>query len=389
MIMRGLVDEGLAIVRAARDRHDGSAPQPVERHRVRLLLRPLDVGLAAGQRLLRPPAPTSSPAASASRRRPTGDFRLFWSAGTAFGTVSRPTGRRARALDVLGGTLAGRREIAVDGAGSHSPRGADARAARGAWTAMRCAAAWPRRVAPMATIELRRRPQELPGPSRSIHGIDLAVADGSFTVFVGPSGCGKSTLLRMIAGLEEVTAGEVCIDGARCDHLHAGARAAWRWCSSPTRSTRTCRSSRTCASAWRTSGSPKAEIAARVASAAEILQIGHLLARRPHQLSGGQSQRVAIGRAIVKEPKAFLFDEPLSNLDAELRVRMRGELIALHRRLGATMIYVTHDQVEAMTMADRIVVLHDGAHRAGGDADRALRPAARTSSSRASSARRR
>jgi multiple sugar transport system ATP-binding protein len=105
---------------------------------------------------------------------------------------------------------------------------------------------------------------------------------------------------------------------------------------------------------------PRAEIETRVARAAEILQIGHLLARRPHQLSGGQSQRVAIGRAIVKEPKAFLFDEPLSNLDAELRVRMRGELIALHRRLGATMIYVTHDQVEAMTMADRIVVLQDG-----------------------------
>ena len=121
---------------------------------------------------------------------------------------------------------------------------------------------------------------------------------------------------------------------------------------------------------------PKAEIAARIASAAEILQIGHLLARRPHQLSGGQSQRVAIGRAIVKEPKAFLFDEPLSNLDAELRVKMRGEIISLHRRLGATMVYVTHDQVEAMTMADRIVVLRDGVDRADRHPDRALRPAA-------------
>jgi multiple sugar transport system ATP-binding protein len=192
-----------------------------------------------------------------------------------------------------------------------------------------------------------------------IHGIDLTIDDGSFTVLVGPSGCGKSTLLRMIAGLEELSAGEVAIDGERCDHLVPAARGMAMVFQSyalyPHMSvyenmkfglvnTRT----------------PKAEIEPRIRRAADILQIGHLLERRPYQLSGGQSQRVAIGRAIVKEPGAFLFDEPLSNLDAELRVKMRSEIVALHRRLGSTMLYVTHDQVEAMTMADKIVVLRDG-----------------------------
>jgi ABC-type sugar transport system ATPase subunit len=193
-----------------------------------------------------------------------------------------------------------------------------------------------------------------------IHGIDLTVEKGSFTVFVGPSGCGKSTLLRMIAGLEDLTDGEILLDGSRCDHLLPSSRGMAMVFQSyalyPHMSVReNLRFGLVCQNVG------KAEIAARIARAADILQIGHLLDRLPAQLSGGQSQRVAIGRAIVKEPKAFLFDEPLSNLDAELRVKMRGEIAALHLRLGATMVYVTHDQVEAMTMADTIVVLRDGA----------------------------
>jgi multiple sugar transport system ATP-binding protein len=192
-----------------------------------------------------------------------------------------------------------------------------------------------------------------------IHGVDLAIEDGAFTVFVGPSGCGKSTLLRMMAGLEEVTAGEIDIDGARCDHLMPAARGMAMVFQSyalyPHMSVE-----QNLRFGLENQRLPRSEIAQRVANAADILQITPLLKRRPNQLSGGQSQRVAIGRAIVKEPKAFLFDEPLSNLDAELRVKMRGELVALHQRLKSTMIYVTHDQVEAMTMADRIVVLRDG-----------------------------
>ena len=193
-----------------------------------------------------------------------------------------------------------------------------------------------------------------------IHGMDLVVKSGSFAVFVGPSGCGKSTLLRMIAGLEDVTAGEIRLDGERCEHLLPSARGMAMVFQSyalyPHMSVReNLRFGLVCHKV------PKAEIAERIARAADILQIAHLLERQPSQLSGGQSQRVAIGRAIVKEPKAFLFDEPLSNLDAELRVKMRSEISALHRRLGSTMIYVTHDQVEAMTMADTIVVLREGA----------------------------
>src|SRR5271168_3799549 len=192
-----------------------------------------------------------------------------------------------------------------------------------------------------------------------IHGVDLSVEDGSFTVFVGPSGCGKSTLLRMIAGLEELTSGEVHIGGIRCDHLLPSARGMAMVFQSyalyPHMSVY-----ENLRFGLVNQKIPKNEIETRIRQAAEILQITELLERRPSQLSGGQSQRVAIGRAIVKEPKAFLFDEPLSNLDAELRGKMRGEIAALHRRLGATMIYVTHDQVEAMTMADTIVVLREG-----------------------------
>src|SRR5271169_6584194 len=193
-----------------------------------------------------------------------------------------------------------------------------------------------------------------------IHGVDLAVEDGSFTVFVGPSGCGKSTLLRMIAGLEEVTSGEVHIGGKRCDHLLPSARGMAMVFQSyalyPHMSVY-----ENLRFGLANQKMSKAEIDTRIRRAAEILQISELLARRPSELSGGQSQRVAIGRAIVKEPEAFLFDEPLSNLDAELRVKMRSEIVSLHRRLKSTMIYVTHDQVEAMTMADTIVVLRDGA----------------------------
>src|SRR4029077_13030430 len=192
-----------------------------------------------------------------------------------------------------------------------------------------------------------------------IHGIDLTVEDGSFTVFVGPSGCGKSTLLRMIAGLEELTSGEVHIGGIRCDHLLPSARGMAMVFQSyalyPHMSVY-----ENLRFGLNNQKIHKPEIDARIRRAAEILQISDLLARRPSQLSGGQSQRVAIGRAIVKEPQAFLFDEPLSNLDAELRVKMRSEIVSLHRRLKSTMVYVTHDQVEAMTMADTIVVLRDG-----------------------------
>jgi ABC-type sugar transport system ATPase subunit len=192
-----------------------------------------------------------------------------------------------------------------------------------------------------------------------IHGIDLTVEEGSFTVFVGPSGCGKSTLLRMIAGLEEMTSGEVHIGGKRCDHLLPSARGIAMVFQSyalyPHMSVY-----ENLRFGLVNQKIPKPEIEARIRRAAEILQISELLTRRPSQLSGGQSQRVAIGRAIVKEPQAFLFDEPLSNLDAELRVKMRSEIVSLHRRLKSTMVYVTHDQVEAMTMADTIVVLRAG-----------------------------
>jgi multiple sugar transport system ATP-binding protein len=210
----------------------------------------------------------------------------------------------------------------------------------------------------MAKLELKSVRKSF-GGTPVIHGIDLVVEDGSFTVFVGPSGCGKSTLLRMIAGLEEVSSGEVHIDGARCDHLLPSARGMAMVFQSyalyPHMSIHeNLRFGLVCQK------TPKAEIEPRIQRAAEILQIAHLLERKPSQLSGGQSQRVAIGRAIVKQPKAFLFDEPLSNLDAELRVKMRGEIVALHRRLKSTMVYVTHDQVEAMTMADTIVVLRNG-----------------------------
>ena len=197
------------------------------------------------------------------------------------------------------------------------------------------------------------------GATEVIHGIDLDIHSGEFCVFVGPSGCGKSTLLRIIAGLEDITAGAVEIDGEVVNHIGAADRGLAMVFQSyalyPHMSVY-----KNMAFGLENSKMPKAEIEERVRKAADMLQITDYLARKPKALSGGQRQRVAIGRAIVRDPKAFLFDEPLSNLDAELRVTMRKELAALHASIGGTMIYVTHDQVEAMTLADKIVVLQKG-----------------------------
>ena len=197
------------------------------------------------------------------------------------------------------------------------------------------------------------------GTTDVIHGIDLEVAAGEFEVFVGPSGCGKSTLLRMIAGLEEVTDGEIAIGGREVTDLDPSQRGIAMVFQSyalyPHMSVRD-----NLGFGLRMANTPKAEIEGRVLAAARILKIEPLLERRPGQLSGGQRQRVAIGRAIVRKPDVFLFDEPLSNLDAELRVSMRIEIARLHKELGNTMVYVTHDQTEAMTLADKIVVLRDG-----------------------------
>jgi lactose/L-arabinose transport system ATP-binding protein len=197
------------------------------------------------------------------------------------------------------------------------------------------------------------------GPLEVIHGVDLVVGDGEFVVFVGPSGCGKSTLLRMIAGLEEVTDGEIEIGGRDVTDLDPSQRGIAMVFQSyalyPHMSVR-----ENLGFGLSMANTPKAEITRQVDAAAKILKIEPLLDRRPGQLSGGQRQRVAIGRAIVRKPQVFLFDEPLSNLDAELRVSMRIEIARLHRELGNTMVYVTHDQTEAMTLADKIVVLRDG-----------------------------
>jgi multiple sugar transport system ATP-binding protein len=192
-----------------------------------------------------------------------------------------------------------------------------------------------------------------------IKGVDIDIADGEFVVFVGPSGCGKSTLLRMIAGLEDISAGTLSIGDRVVNELPPKDRSiAMVFQSYAIFPHMTVREN--LAFGLTIAKAPKAEKDAKVAEAARILQMEHLLERRPSQLSGGQRQRVAIGRAIVRHPEVFLFDEPLSNLDAALRVDMRMELAKLHADLGATMIYVTHDQVEAMTLADKIVVLNEG-----------------------------
>jgi lactose/L-arabinose transport system ATP-binding protein len=197
------------------------------------------------------------------------------------------------------------------------------------------------------------------GAVEVIKGVDLDIAAREFVVFVGPSGCGKSTLLRMIAGLEDITGGELDIGGQRMNDVDPSKRGVAMVFQSyalyPHMTVR-----QNMGFALRFAGVPKPEIEKQVAEAARVLELGPLLERRPRQLSGGQRQRVAIGRAIVRRPQVFLFDEPLSNLDAELRVHMRIEIARLHKELATTIVYVTHDQVEAMTLADRIVVLRDG-----------------------------
>jgi multiple sugar transport system ATP-binding protein len=197
------------------------------------------------------------------------------------------------------------------------------------------------------------------GSAQVLHGIDLEIADGELVVLVGPSGCGKSTLLRMICGLEDITGGELRIDGQLVNALPPARRGiAMVFQSYALYPHMTVRGNM--AFGLKIHGADRAQREARVLAAAKALHIDHLLDRRPRELSGGQRQRVAIGRAIVREPRLFLFDEPLSNLDAALRVKTRIELARLHRELAATMIYVTHDQVEAMTLGDRIVVMHEG-----------------------------
>ncbi len=197
------------------------------------------------------------------------------------------------------------------------------------------------------------------GPVKVLHGIDIAVADGEFLVLVGPSGCGKSTLLRMIAGLESVTGGEIRIAGGVVNDVPPRGRdiamVFQDYALYPHKSVRD-----NIGFGLRMRNVPADEIAKRVDEAAKVLQIGHLLDRKPGQLSGGQRQRVAMGRAIVRDPRVFLFDEPLSNLDAQLRAEMRVEIKKLHQRFRNTVVYVTHDQVEAMTLADRIAVMKGG-----------------------------
>ena len=211
----------------------------------------------------------------------------------------------------------------------------------------------------MAQVELQNIVKSYDGQSQVLHGINLTVPDGQFVVLVGPSGCGKSTLLRMVAGLETVTQGDILIDGVRINDLPPRDRdiamVFQDYALYPHKSL-----FENMAFGLRLRKEPEAVIQQRVMDAAKLLKIEHLLDRKPAALSGGQRQRVAIGRAIVRQPKVFLFDEPLSNLDAQLRGEMRAEIKKLHLRLGATIIYVTHDQVEAMTLANQIAVMQGG-----------------------------
>ena len=211
----------------------------------------------------------------------------------------------------------------------------------------------------MAEIVLTRLHKTYPNGFVALHGIDLRIEDGEFAVIVGPSGCGKSTLLRLIAGLETATAGEIRIGAREVTRLEPAERdiamVFQNYALYPHMSVYD-----NMAYGLRNRRMAKAEIDRRVRQAAQMLELASLLARKPRQLSGGQRQRVAMGRALVREPAAFLFDEPLSNLDAKLRIQMRGEIKRLQRRLGTTSVYVTHDQSEAMTMADRLVVLREG-----------------------------
>ena len=211
----------------------------------------------------------------------------------------------------------------------------------------------------MATVELRNITKVYEGGVKAVDSANLTINDKEFVVLVGPSGCGKTTTLRMVAGLEEISSGELYIDGKMMNDVAPKDRdiamVFQNYALYPHMTVYD-----NMAFGLKIRKYPKAEINSRVHEAAQILDIEELLDRKPKALSGGQRQRVAVGRAIVRKPKVFLFDEPLSNLDAKLRVQMRAELSALHHRLQATMIYVTHDQVEAMTMGDRIVVLKDG-----------------------------
>jgi lactose/L-arabinose transport system ATP-binding protein len=210
----------------------------------------------------------------------------------------------------------------------------------------------------MATVTLNNVVKRF-GVFEVVHGASIDIKDGEFVVFVGPSGCGKSTLLRMVAGLEDISGGEIAIGGKLVNDVEPADRGIAMVFQSyalyPHMSVE-----QNLSFGLRMTGNPKADTERRVKRASEILRIDELMKRRPKQLSGGQRQRVAIGRAIVREPQVFLFDEPLSNLDAELRVQMRVEISRLHKELGTTMIYVTHDQTEAMTLADRIVVMRAG-----------------------------
>jgi multiple sugar transport system ATP-binding protein len=210
----------------------------------------------------------------------------------------------------------------------------------------------------MATVEIRDVAKSF-GGTKIIRGVNIDIRDGEFVVLVGPSGCGKSTLLRMIAGLEDIDAGEIRIGGRRMNGLPPKERdiamVFQNYALYPHLTV-----AQNLAFSLNLRKAPKEETERRIAHAAKILGLEPLLSRLPKQLSGGQRQRVAMGRAIVRDPQVFLFDEPLSNLDAKLRVQMRAEIRELHQRLKATTIYVTHDQIEAMTMADKIVAMHDG-----------------------------
>ena len=212
----------------------------------------------------------------------------------------------------------------------------------------------------MATVSLRRLSKRYASAEAlAVDSVDLDIAHGEFVVLLGPSGCGKSTTLRMVAGLESISDGELAIDGRPMNHVPAKDRdiamVFQSYALYPHMSVLD-----NLAFGLRRRGIAAREIERRVRDVAATLGLSELLRRKPHALSGGQRQRVALGRAIVRDPKVFLFDEPLSNLDAALRVGMRGELIKLHHRLGATMLYVTHDQVEAMTMGDRICIMNGG-----------------------------
>jgi multiple sugar transport system ATP-binding protein len=210
----------------------------------------------------------------------------------------------------------------------------------------------------MANVQIDRVKKSY-GSAQVLHGVSVDIEDGEFVILVGPSGCGKSTLLRMVAGLENISGGEIRIGSRVVNHVPPKERdiamVFQNYALYPHMTV-----SDNMAFSLKLKKAPKAEIKAKVERAAEILGLAKLLDRYPRQLSGGQRQRVAMGRAIVRSPQVFLFDEPLSNLDAKLRVQMRTEIKELHQRLKTTTVYVTHDQIEAMTMADKIVVMHDG-----------------------------